>query len=79
MHASLFILLAAFTAKRDRKGAEWCRKAGIGAARKIVGEPLPNDVTEIPSIETYRAAQRDAAAVLATHCRVCGKCRLGRP
>lgn len=78
MQAGLMILLAAYTAKRDRKGAEWCRKAGIGAARQILGEPLPDDVSDLPSVDAYRAAQREASTILVTHCRACKRCKLSR-
>lgn len=84
-HAALMIVLSVESAKRDRKGAKWCRKDGIGAARRILGEPLPDGVPDSPVIREYRAAQAAAIEILATHCRVCGRCELanapvnGRP
>ena len=76
MQPAIMILLAAFTARRDRDGARWCRKEGIGAARRVLGKPLPDDISGLPSVATYRDAQREASTILKAHCRACGKCKL---
>lgn len=78
MQPALVILLAAFSAKRERKGVKWCREAGIGAARKMLGNPLPEGVSEIPSLNLYREAQQAAACILAAHCRICAGCKWGK-
>jgi hypothetical protein len=82
---ALLILLAAYSVRRDRKGAKWCRRDGIGAVRAMLGAPLPDGVPEVPAIREYREAQRGAIEILEHHCRICGRCDLanaqvtGRP
>ena len=67
MRAELMIVLAGLIADRDRKGAEWCRKHGVGKRRRVLSSQIaPNVIVD----------NSDALAILEAHCRACGKCKL---
>lgn len=74
----LLILLARMIAYREHKGVDACRKHGLGAARQIVGDPLPANLAAFPGVMAYGEAQRDAALFLAAECQRCRGCKLGR-
>lgn len=67
--------------KRDRKGAEWCKKHGFGAERRSLERAQPFDVI---SLAGYNEAERDIARVREAHrlrlmtiCRACKRCEFG--
>lgn len=66
--------------KRDRKGAEWCKKNGFGAERRSLERAAPFDVVAINARdETDRAmaATRERHRMqLASICKKCGRCEL---
>lgn len=78
--AELVIILSLLTISRETRGKNWCKNDGVGRMREMIGAPLPDpggaDVDA--RIAEYMRDQRDAAALLAKHCRECGKCRLAR-
>ena len=80
MRPELLIVLAGLIADRERKGAKWCEKNGVGRLRRIVGAAVPNVVTiaaaSVPP--EVLEAQRASAVILADHCQRCGQCKLGR-
>lgn len=72
--AELLILLAFLTIAREVRGKTWCREAGVGRMREIVGDPLPAMAEALdPRIAEYANDQRRAASILAKHCRACPK------
>lgn len=77
MQPALLITVALLTAWRDRKGAEWCRKSGIGAIRKELGVTLPSNVSGLVTAE-FASGQAEAIALLEARCRVCRRCKLGQ-
>jgi hypothetical protein len=74
----LLILLAAIEARRDHKGADWCRRHGIGAQRAILANcnVLPLSAGRSPEMLAYLESRRRAADVLAATCAVCRGCKL---
>jgi hypothetical protein len=74
----LLILLAALEARREQKGAEWCRKHGIGAQRVILGTGLKvvSMAARSPEAATFVRARKEAADLLMNACRVCGGCKM---
>ena len=78
--AQALIVLAGLFADREHKGTKWCMKHGIGKRREIIGTALPLPHLKITdgSVAAYASAQRQAAQLLATECRRCRGCKLGR-
>jgi len=77
--ATLLIVLAKLTADRESKGAEWCRKRGVGAIRHVIGSALPSNMVSLaPLPPEFIADQRAAATMLEGHCKTCRGCKLGR-
>ena len=77
MRANSLITLAFLTSQRERKGAEWCRKRGVGRMREVASPNVLTIGAPMPSAE-HVLAQTEASEILAAHCRSCGGCRLGR-
>lgn len=72
MQLHLSIIVAALVeGARDKRGVEWCRKWGIGYARRRVGSgakiTAANDVIDAKAL---------AANELRSWCRECGRCRM---
>jgi hypothetical protein len=79
----MLILLADFKAERERRGAQWCKKRGVGARRKLLGRVLAPNVIDLsasqsPELKRFMVSQRAAQETLAAHCRACGGCKLAR-
>ena len=79
----LLIVLARMEVERERKGADWCRKHGIGRVRETLGRALPPDITVLqafksPEIAARIEAQRTAQDLMAAVCAACGGCVLAR-
>lgn len=75
-----FLIFALLKVLRDKKNdPKKCRDELVGPLRKIIGEPLPDNVEDIdPKVAEYARSQRAAANAAAAFCKECGKCRLGR-
>ena len=70
----LLIAMAGLIADRERKGPKWCEKWGVGKRRELIGATLPENVGDLSG---YVEAQRSAAEILESHCKVCRRCKLG--
>ena len=73
----LLILLARMERERNRSGAAWCRKYGIGAYRDLMELPLISpapyeaSVQDAGLLSEWTTTQTVAASVLAGACRSC--------
>lgn len=76
----LLILLSLLTISRELRGKSWCKNEGVGRMRALIGDPLPEDLSELmtPPPIAIAADQRRAAQILREHCAKCAKCSLGR-
>lgn len=70
------ILTVAFEEVRDRKGAEFCRKHGVGACRAKLGSMPGGIVSLTPETVARLNVRRAAQETLAAFCRECKGCRL---
>lgn len=67
--------------KRDRKGAEWCKKNGFGAERRSLSRAAPIDVIALDAHDEQERAVARARELhrqrLAAICKRCARCELG--
>lgn len=80
--AGIAIVMTYFSAIRAERGPKFCRKSLIGPLRARVETVVEcGSFLEILDKEgvpgAYRSAMDDARAILAFHCKVCGRCKLG--
>jgi hypothetical protein len=77
-----YIYWVRLMAKRDRKGAKWCRKKGLGRDRAILGTAPPLNVLPLQKIDhaerAFALAREEAKKRLADICGNCRRCPLGR-
>ena len=75
------LYFAKTAAKRDRKGSDWCEKKGVGHDRAALERAWPTNVSPLskgPMSVAFVRSAVDAKQKLASFCRECGRCRLGR-
>lgn len=77
----LLMLLGLFDALRKHFGPEACKDQWVGRLRRQSGaREIPASVSVLPSsrldVLAFLAAEKAAGAVLALHCRACGRCDL---
>ena len=75
------LYFAKTAAKRDRKGATWCGKKGIGRDRAALEREWPTNVKPFrkgPMGDELVRSADDARRKLAGFCADCGRCRLAR-
>lgn len=81
MQLHLSIILAALVeGARDKRGAEWCRKWGIGYARRRIGTPVRNVAATAAGAEDSLSFEQrvKAAGELKAWCQACGRCKMAR-
>lgn len=71
----VLFLMFAWT-KRERRGADFCRKKIIGPVREMARNP-PVVVDVIGSCPTMNVLA-ERRSILALHCKSCGACELSR-
>lgn len=72
LHLAL-IMAALLEGARDKRGVDWCRKWGVGYARRRIG----NVSKILPHTEASDARVR-AAEELRNWCRACDRCKMAR-
>lgn len=78
----LVMWLSHFSALREVRGAKWCRRKGFGPLRRYLDEradlpPLAGFVSKGVGWSTADTLPR-ARDLAKLHCRLCGKCELGK-
>lgn len=70
------IMLALVEGAREKRGNEWCRKWGIGWARRRIGVPARNviGITPDPTFDERVKASETLKRV----CFECGQCRMAK-
>lgn len=74
-HMALIVALLV-EGSRDKRGSDWCRKYGIGFARRRLGPTQPRLMIPGPEASESLAMRQAAANELRDMCRACGACRM---
>lgn len=69
------ITLGVLRILRREFGPRWCERKGVGKLRAELSKPV---VVSLTGTGQEGSDRSEAADRLATFCRSCGKCRLGR-
>lgn len=68
------MVMAGLIADRENKGADWCRRRGVGARRKVLASVMAGPLVQMGEGK----ARREASEMLETVCAVCGRCELAQ-
>ena len=72
-NVSLVILLATARMLPRAIGAKKCGKVGVGEIIRELRAELPGNC-----VGPYAGARRETIQLLESHCRACGRCKVGR-
>lgn len=72
MESGLFtpVLIAWASVQADALGHKKCRKIGVGAVIRKLREGIPEN-----GVGPYVSERREAAQLLESQCRICGRCK----